>query len=89
MDPEIEPRGGDALVIGRVLEQAVRRILLLPDVDALQANERREVELVALVDVVGGLDVRAFILFGAANGSADVARIAALSWSASASLPSA
>src|SRR5258708_78597 len=59
MDPEIDPQRLDALVVVWILEQIVPRILRLLDVDALVANEVRDVEIALLVHVVLGLHVRA------------------------------
>src|SRR5712664_39712 len=57
MDPEIDSEGLDAFDIIRILELAVGGIFLLFDVDALVANERGDVEIASLVNVIRRLNV--------------------------------
>src|SRR6266513_191273 len=64
MDPEIDSEGLDALDIVRILEQAVGGVFPLLDIDALVANERRDVEIALLVSVIRRLDVSPFECLG-------------------------
>jgi len=92
MDPEIDSEGLDAFDIVRILQQAVGGVFLLLDIDALVTDERRDVETALLVDVISRLDVTPLSVLGAAKASAGVgaaASIAAVTLSASPSVPAA
>src|SRR6266849_881628 len=63
VDPEIDAYGLHPLVVLGVLGKTESRVLLLPYVIALEANERRDIEVAFLVYVVCSLYVSALHCF--------------------------
>src|SRR4051812_25935951 len=57
MDVEVDAHGADPLEIVWVLDYAERGIVLLTDVDAFHPNEGRDIQIAAVVHMVGGLPV--------------------------------